>query len=164
MSRKVVGIALFLPILVLSIWILAPFLWYPSIDDIDVAQVTREADNLFSLCVDKGYSENSLLTSIWVEPKEAPYLFSLSARGRSWDGLFFVCREVIHISMWRDWWIPEAGLYVSRTDSVLPDYLAPYAIKIADRVYRWSDDSGSIWTTHCQSNIGHLYDKRCAIF
>jgi len=132
--------ALLLPVIAFSILfaiIHLPYLWYPSFDDIDIDRVIEEADILHSLCEGVSSEDGSKLTYVDVKSDEIPYIRSLTAE-ESHNGKYGIrCGEGIYISMWDDWWVTEAGLYVVSKDKQLPSYLKPFATKLTGRVYRW---------------------------
>jgi len=138
LTRRLKYVALNILVLLLSIWILSPYIWYPSVVDIDTYLATKEADKIFSQCIDEVNVDSSLPAYIWVHPEETPYIFGLIARGRNWKGFGIICSEVIHIPMWNDWWAPDAGIYVLQEGKTLPKYIDLYTNNIADRVYKWT--------------------------
>jgi len=146
-ARKLIFVAVFLAVLIFSNWILAPFIWSPSIDDIDIDLVTKETDALFSKCKNEGYINESSFVYIRVEPTSSPYIFRLHARGRDWIEFGFFCSEVIHIPMWNDWWTFYAGLHVVQDGGKFPFNSDQSMSNIGGRVYRWNNYGKSVWAT-----------------
>lgn len=142
-----VFVAVVLAVIIFSNWILAPYIWSPSIDDIDIELVTKEVDALFSKCVDEGYIDDSSFVYIQVEPTTSPYIFSLHARGRDWIELGILCSEVIHIPMWNDWWTFDAGLYIVQVDGNFPFDSEKAMSNIGGRVFHWNNYGNSVWAT-----------------
>jgi len=145
--RKLAVVAILFAVLIFSNWVLAPYLWSPSIDEIDIDLLTKEADALFSKCKDNGYINESSFVYIRVDPTKSPYIFNLHARGRDWIEYGIYCRDVIHIPMWNDWWVFDAGLHVVRDGGKFPFNSDHSMSNIGGRVYRWNNYGKSVWTT-----------------
>ena len=128
-----------LPILALFIFLFAPYLWYPSFDDIDIDRLHKEADYLHALCEVEAV-KGVEYTYVKADDKQISYILDLSNRGLRNGKYGLRCSGGVHISMWNNWWVSGSGIYVVREGQELPSYISPFASHLGGRVYRWHDD------------------------
>jgi len=125
---KIVALLLGAGFLIFVGWLSISLVWYPSYEDLDIERLEREADTVLAKC-EARHSNNKLFPIIEGDTPTIQNLVGKHQQHKCEDGLYLV--------LWRDYFVSSAGLFIVKTDTEPPEWIAPLATHLGGRVYSW---------------------------